>query len=57
MLDMKTLTGTEIGRAPTHNSEMMPMYRDTRYTHLLVIDGLLHVQREKASLWEGRDWS
>jgi hypothetical protein len=44
-LEMRTATRTEIGRGPTHNSEMMPRYRDARYTHLLVIDGLLHAPR------------
>ena len=49
-LEMRTLAGTGIGRGPPYNSEMMPRYRDPRYTHLLVIDGLLHAPREKVSL-------
>ena len=44
-LEMRTTTRTKIRRDPTHNSEMIPRYRDIRYTHLLVIDGLLHAPR------------
>ena len=43
------MTGTKSDRVPTDNWEMRPRYRDIRYTHLLVIDGLLNVPREKVS--------
>ena len=41
-------------KGPTDNWEMIPRYRDIRYTHLLVIDGLLHVPKKKKVSLQGR---